>query len=64
METSAIYVLLAALFTFVLPIGYFKEEFKIEVDTGLDWGGIADACKKPFTRLSDGVNNGYTRTYT
>ena len=57
METSAIYVLLAALFTFVLPIGYFKEEFKIEVDPSIDWSGMGEMCKKPFHLLSDGIKN-------
>ena len=57
METSAIYVLLAALFTFVLPIGYFKEEFKIEVDTSLDWSGMGEMCKKPFHLLSDSIKD-------
>ena len=55
--SSAVYVLLAVLVAFILPIDASIEGFKIEVDPSVDWGGIADACKKPFTRLSDGVHN-------
>ena len=54
MDTSAIYVCLAALFAFIIPI---HEGFKIEVDPSINWEGIADTCKKPFTYISEGVTN-------
>ena len=57
MEASAIYVLCAALIAFILPMGCFKEGFKIQVDTSLDWNAIANGCKKPFILLSDGITN-------
>ena len=57
MEASAIYVLCAALIAFLLPMGCFKEGFKIQVDTSLDWNAVANGCKKPFILLSDGITN-------
>jgi hypothetical protein len=57
MEASAIYVLCAVLIAFLLPMSYFKEGFKIQVDTSLDWNTMANGCKKPFVLLSDGITN-------
>ena len=57
MEASAIYVLVAALLAFILPIANFQEGFKIQVESDFDLGAMVDGCKKPFISLSDGIKN-------
>ena len=57
METSAVYICLAAIAALLIPMRAPREAFKIEVDPGVQWSKVVSMCKKPFTYVSSGVRD-------